>query len=251
MLRQYEPKLMLPHQRVHLKDMLKIVNKTDFGKFIIFQTLISFAVAIASPFWAVYLLKDLNFSYTVFIIVMMTAPATKLIFMPLWGKFADRYGNRKVMRITGLIIWTVPFLWLMTLFFKNTHPEAVLPYLIFVEAITNFGWAGFELSSANYIFDGVSRENIPSYTAFFNILTNMGTFFGALLGGLLAMGTISFIGLSGILLAFVISGTLRLLVYICCIRTIKETRKVNEFDIEEARGIMNHMSLQQIIRLFR
>jgi MFS family permease len=250
-LRQHEPRLILSHQRVSFREVLRLLLRENFGRFIFFQTAMSFVVGIASPFFTVYLLKDLGFSYTDFIIVTLASAGMSMLFMPVWGKFADRFGNLRTLKITGFLIALVPLLWLFIPLFIRGNPDLVIPFLIFAEGFSGLVWAGFNLASANFIFDAVSRENTPAYTAYFNIFNNMGLFVGALLGGLLSYSSFHLWGFSGILFVFVLSGIGRFLIAFLLIHSVKEARKVRKFDLDVAKDIIHHLTPQQIIRIIR
>src|SRR3989344_9276346 len=71
-------------------DFLK--NYDNFGKFAVYQAAFFFAVMLSSPFFAVYMLEDLKFSYVTFTIVTLSSSVFFLIFSPLAGKFSDKYG---------------------------------------------------------------------------------------------------------------------------------------------------------------
>ena len=49
---------------------------------------------IASPFFAVYMLEELKFSYYMYIAVILSSSIFYLLFLPLAGKFSDKYGNQ-------------------------------------------------------------------------------------------------------------------------------------------------------------
>lgn len=88
--------------------------RNNFGRFVIYVALVNFATCIAAPFFAVYMLKSLGFSYANFTIVMMSATITSLLFMPFIGKFIDKYGNLTVIKIIGLLIPLIPILWVFS-----------------------------------------------------------------------------------------------------------------------------------------
>ena len=61
---------------------------SNFGKFVIFISIISFATAIASPFFAVYMLKDLDMSILSYTIITVGSALTSLLFLPVWGNLS-------------------------------------------------------------------------------------------------------------------------------------------------------------------
>ncbi len=198
---------------------IKHARKNNFGKFVIFISMMHFATAIASPFFIVYMLRDLQFSYTTFMIIQISSSVYSLMFLPIWGKFSDKYGNREILRVSSLFIPFVPILW-----FFSESPY----YLAFVpQLVAGASWAAFNLAASNFIYDSVSQQRRGICVSYNNLLMGIGIFFGASLGGLLAQYlTISF--MNKLLFIFLISGLARSLVTIFFLPKVKEIRKVKK-----------------------
>lgn len=228
--KHYEPKLKL-EKGYYFKftDFIKKIPKSNFGKFALFIALIAFGATIASPFFAVYMLKDLNFSYITYTIIIVCYSLSYLVFMPLWGKFADRFGSLKVLRWTGAMIFLIPLLWFLTIFFVKINIALVIGYLIGLEIFAGFVWAGFNLSIINFIYDAVSNQKIALCVAYFNIMHGVGVFIGASLGGIISSFNFTIFGISSILFVFLLSGAVRFFIYIIMISKIKEVRRVEEY----------------------
>jgi MFS family permease len=215
--RQYEPEFKYEHEYYFsFSSFVKRAKDNNFGRFTLYATAMALAVNIASPFFTVYMLRDLGFTYLEFVAVTLSASLLNVVFMPFWGKFSDRYGNLLVLRICGLIVPAVPILWLFS--------SNVL-YLMAVEGFGGFLWAGFNLACSNYIYDAVSKQRRGICFAYFGALNGIGVFIGATLGGLMATylsaGTASVF-----LLLFLISGLLRLAVSLIMLPRLHEVRKV-------------------------
>ena len=234
--KQYEPKF--KYEKDSYFSFLQFVEKmsfNNFGRFVILVSLVSFATAIAGPFFAVYMLRDLNLSYLQFTFITLSAPLTTLLFVPMWGKFADRFGNVVVLKITGFLVPLVPLYWVFTIFFYS--PENVLfvvGYLIVCEAfISGFGWAGFSLAASDFIYDAVTREKMAFCCAYFNIINAFCTFIGALIGGLIASEKMFIFGMKSIIFVFILSFVLRFAVVLIMNPLIKEVRDVKEFKLKK------------------
>ncbi len=115
--KQYEPKIRL-HKGYYFsfKDFVKHMSYNNFGKFVLFSGVISFAVAIASPFFSVYMLNHLDFNYKTYMFVILSSAVVSLVSMPFWGKLGDKYGEVKLIRICGFLIFLVPLLWFLSAF---------------------------------------------------------------------------------------------------------------------------------------
>ncbi len=197
-------------------EFIKKAPYNNFGRFAIFMALINLSVNIAGPFFAVYMLKELQFNYVWFTVINMSAGLFAVIFIHLWGKFSDKYGNREVLRLSGLLIPILPILWI---FSPNPY------YLIFIpQLLSGIAWAGFNLAASNYIYDAVTVQRRAIVVSYYSLLNGIGVFTGAILGGLVAYYVhLSFINI--FLFIFIISGILRGLVFILMFPHIQEVRK--------------------------
>ncbi|HZW60163.1 MAG TPA: MFS transporter, partial [Woeseiaceae bacterium] len=145
-------------------------------RFSLFFALMQFAVAIASPFFTVYMLRDLQFSYLAFTVNSGTAILAQFMTLSQWGRISDVFGNRRILAVTGLFIPLMPLLWTVS---NN------LWYLIAIQALSGFSWAGFSLSAGNFIYDLIAPGRRATYLAVHNVLASVGIFSGAILGGYL------------------------------------------------------------------
>ncbi len=145
-------------------------------RFSVFFALMQFSVAIASPFFTVYMLRDLEFSYLAFTLNTGTAILAQFLTLTQWGRISDVFGNRRVLAVTGLFIPLMPLLWTFSTDFY---------YLLAIQALSGFSWAGFTLSASNFIYDLIAPNRRATYLAIHNVLAAVGVFGGALLGGLL------------------------------------------------------------------
>ncbi len=224
--RQYEPKIKLKKgYYFSFGDFLKKSPKTNFGKFTIFRALLAFAGSISAPLLAVYLLRHLEFAYTTYMIVILSGSVFSLLVMKIWGNFADKFGNYKVLAITSLLIPIIPILWILS-------PSPI--YMILVPSlISGISWAGFGLSSGNFIYDNVTNQKRGLAISYYNMTIGIGVFLGAGLGALLIKYlTISFI--EPLFFIFLLSGVARMIVVFNLIPRIKEIRKTEKIDGNKA-----------------
>ncbi len=135
-------------------------------------------VAISAPFFAVYMLRDLQFSYLQYSLNAIASILTQFLMLSFWGKFSDRFGNRLLMQLSSLMIPFLPLLWLF-----GSHQY----YLLGVQVISGFVWSGFSLSTANYLYDiRPHKSDFAVYAAMQSALGACAVFVGAIAGGLIA-----------------------------------------------------------------
>ncbi len=218
--KQYEPKIKLKKEYYFsFSKFTKKSYKNNFGRFTIYRALTALAVNIASPFFAIYMLKELDFSYTLFMIVTLSQTLFSLLVIKYWGKFSDKFGNYEVLRINMILISIIPFLWI---FSKSPI------YLIFVpQLISGIAWAGFELATGNYIYDAVTPQKRALAVSYFNLFRGIGVFVGAGIGALL-IEYIAIDFMNIIFFIFIISGITRIIAGLIMLPYIKEVRDVNK-----------------------
>jgi MFS family permease len=228
--KHYEPKLKLEKGYYFtLTQFLKKVPTSNFGKFTVGMALIHFATYLASPFFAVYVLKELSVNYAVWTLIVVFNILGLLIFVPFWGKFADSYGNLKVLKWTGLLIPIVPLLWFFTFFVVKINFASAIIYLLIVELFSGFVWAGFNLCARNFIYDAVTRQKVALCISYYNVLSGIGVFAGATIGGLIASMNFNFFGIGPILFIFLLSALMRFLSYFILMPKVKEVRGIKEY----------------------
>jgi len=226
----YEPRLKIRKKDFFsLKDFLRHCVETPLGRFSLFAGMFTFVVGISAPYWAVYMLRDLGMSYIWYIAIIVSAIIFQLMFLPLLGKFSDRFGNIKLMKTCSLLAGLVPFLWIMSVFIENDL--AVKIYLAIVPAVVGgFAWAGYNLALNNYVYDAVEKRQLGFGLSYMNLLVGIGGFLGAGFGALLAWIDVSF--MNPMLFIFMISGIGRISVSLYGSKFLHEVRNVKKFSSE-------------------
>ncbi len=213
--KMYDPPLLTGWwDRYSLPDLASTLASSNLGRYIVFSSLMNFAIYLAGPFFAVYMLRDLSFSYLAYAGVTAASSLASLVFLTFWGRRADRTGNVKVLNATSLLVPLIPLLWLAS------HR---IYYLIPVQILSGFAWSGFTLASTNFISEASPAENRTRYVALFNFMNGLGICLGALAGGFLVSLLPPLLGYP-ILALFLISGLLRLLVALVLRRSFSEVR---------------------------
>jgi MFS family permease len=195
-------------------DFLGETRQRNLGKFILFVASFQFAVYIASPFFAPYMLLDLHFTYIFFAMIFASEFLAKVLIVTFWGKYADKVGNLKVMRIVSFALPFVPLLWLVS---HNVF------YLVAVQLFSGACWAGFDLCSGNFIYEAAPLGKRLKYIAYNKALTTAFMAMGALIGAYL-LGVVRPVLGYNILALFVLSGVLRLAIAVAMFPKLKEVR---------------------------
>jgi len=204
----------------------------NFQRFLLFSGLMHVCVLIAGPYFVIYMLRDLRFTYLMYATWLAAGVLGQFLTLKPWGLLGDRFGNKKVLVATGLLVPFLPMLYILSTNFY---------FLIGVNFLGGVIWAGLALGLQNYVFDTVRAVDRAKGVAVWNTVNAVGWFMGAMLGSWLAAVVPAELALPGLHLAlasnlpvvFFISGLLRLVVSLSLLRTFRETRSVEPISHRE------------------
>jgi len=226
---QYEPpmKRTAESRQMTLVGFLKELRSSNFGRFVLFSVLLNFTVQMIYPIIQVYLLKELGFDYAQYTWIMMTFTIASFVFMLYWGPLGDRFGNRRILLVSALLLPVVALAWV---FVKDWW------WLVGLQLVSGFLISGINLTTANFIFDSVKPERMAKSVAYFTALNTTFGFLGSISGGAMAdvLKSVSWQwGLLGPLTTvFVVTALLRTTVLIGFASGFKEVR-----DTEPSPGL--------------
>jgi len=216
----YEPKYVIDKkEKFTLVHFIKDMKKTNYGVFVIYTSLMNFAVYIAAPFFAVYMLRDLNFSYLEYTLVIVASSISSFLAMTYWGSLSDKFGNKKIITVTGFLIPFVPLIWALL---TKTYQ------IIILEVFSGFIWAGFNLCTSNFIFDNTEKQKRAKGFAYFNLFNSIAVFMGVSFGAFVASKLDNILLVSSLPIIFIISGLARFGVSMAFLHRFEEVRNVKK-----------------------
>jgi MFS family permease len=169
----------------------------------------TFAIYIAAPFFGVYMLKQLELSYTTITLLSAVSGVACLAATNLSGWMTDRFGNKPVLIVC--IFGNAFFPLLMSFTTPSSYCLLVGAHLLGVFA------AGLGLGANNILLKLSPRENSAVYLAAFSTLSALAATLGPMAGGVLMkafehlhfhLGSFAF---NDVKLIFVVAFGLRLL----------------------------------------
>ncbi len=137
----------------------------------------------------------------VFATIFSNATANLLMLM-MWGKLADRIGNRPILIFIGILAAVMPLFWLGT----ETNSASVWVWLPLVHVFSGGTWAAIDLCSNNIQMSVAPIRSQSGYFAIAAAITGVTGAMGTATGGFLAQLS-SLGGLPGL---FALSAVLRL-----------------------------------------
>jgi MFS family permease len=114
LLRSYEPPFTPPAVDDRLRTVLTGSEGAPARGVVLSGSLVLLAVCVGSPFFAPYMLGELRFSYTTYLVAQGFIVIAKVVALPLWGRAVDRYGPRRVYTVAVLLIGLIPLPWIGT-----------------------------------------------------------------------------------------------------------------------------------------
>lgn len=176
-----QPEIPITPKPFALKQIIfnPLTNK-NFQKFLWFIIFWYLTSGLASPFYLVFMLKNLNLPYSTVALYGIFAGLMGLIFQVLWGRAIDKFRSKPVLTINFLCVAFLPLLWL----FPTRH--FLLP--IWLDALlTGIFWPGVNLALFNIVLSLSDQEEIKeNYFAVFTFVTGLGGFISSTAGGFIA-----------------------------------------------------------------
>jgi len=166
-----------PEESFTFRQFLRRSPHSNFAKFVFYFGAVNLGVAFSAPYFALYMLRDLQFSYVEFTAVTAMATVTQFLCVRYWGELSDRFGNKKILSVCGWGVAFVPMCWVVS------HHIA---YLFVIQIFSGLVWAGFNLASTNFIFDAVTPPKRGLCVAYHGLVTGMCVLLGSLAGGYVA-----------------------------------------------------------------
>ncbi|MBN2052647.1 MFS transporter [Candidatus Woesearchaeota archaeon] len=230
LIRQHEPTYIVkPENFLSFREFLKTLPHSNFGNFSLFRGLFSIAIMIAAPFFSVYMLKNLGFSYIQFTAIILAPMAARIFTLNYWGKYSEKFGHRNIMYVSIFLICLIPLNWFLATYFFSTK-SFIFPLLFIAEFLSGFGWGGFELSSFNYMLETSAPEKRAKSFAYFNVFWGVGVLIGGLASTLLVKNLPGMvIGMNVLIFLFALSFITRLVIAVIFVPKIKEVNVNQRF----------------------
>lgn len=215
-------------QSVPLRRFLGELGRTNLGRAMLFVMSMNLVVNLAGPQFTPYMLRELHMSYLLFSVMGVATALGTVLTVTHWGYAADKVGNRRLLAGAGVLVAFIPLFWVVS---SNRA------FLGFAQFYGGVAWAGFNLTSANFLFDATTDRDRTAYLALYNTGAALAAMAGALLGGVL-VGRLPLLLGSSALTLFAVSGALRLAVTIVFTPFIREVRRVSHFSNLEVFHLM-------------
>ena len=164
--------------------LLEPLRDADFRRLFQFLLFWNFAMNLAVPFFAVYMLTRLGFSLPLVIGFTMLSQVTNVLFIRVWGAMADRFGSKTVLSLSASLFMLVVIGWVFT-----TNPERhflTIPLLTVLHVFAGVATAGIQLTVQTIALKTAPEGSATPYIGIAGIGTGLGAGIGPIVGGALA-----------------------------------------------------------------
>jgi len=157
---------------------------SNFRRLLQFLLYWSFASNLAIPFFAAHMLQRLGLPVTWVIGFSVLSQMFNILFLRVWGPFADRFGNKVVLSLGVSLYLMVIAGWIFT-----TLPDVhffTIPLLVILHIFAGIASAAVTFTVGTIGLKLAPSGEATSYLATASLATNLGAGLGPVIGGLFA-----------------------------------------------------------------
>jgi len=178
-----------PIRRRPLRDVLVVpLRDANFRALLAFLGTWNFAATMANPFFAVYMLRVMHLPLATVVAMIVVSQLANVLFFRVWGALADRFGNRRVLQLSGPLFMASLLLWPFTM-----TPDATpftMPLLVAIHLLVGISTAGVTLCTGAIALKsaapGGGGGRATAYLATNALVAGAAAIVAPLLGGLSA-----------------------------------------------------------------
>ena len=194
-----------PDQPSVIKSVLTspILQDGNFLRFLVYFGVWMFAVNLSAPFFNLYMLDNLSIDVAWVTAYNSLTAGANLVMMLFWGKLADRFGNRALLLLVGILVAVTPLFWLAT----GENAISIWLWLPLLHILGGGTWAAIDLCNNNIQLGIASVKHQAAYFAVAAAIAGVSGALGTTVGGYLAQ----FADYGGIPGLFALSSVVRLI----------------------------------------
>ncbi|MBH8553451.1 MFS transporter [Nostocaceae cyanobacterium CENA357] len=177
-------------------------KNSNFLMFLLYFSLWMLSVNLSAPFFNFYMLETLNLDVSWVTAYSSLQAGANLLMLILWGKLADKVGNRPILILVGILVAVIPLFWLGI----NTDSLDLWLWLPLLHILIGGTGAAVDLCNNNMQLGITPIKNQSIYFAIAAAVAGVSGALGTTIGSFIAQ----FMGVGGLLGLFALSSLLRL-----------------------------------------
>jgi MFS family permease len=183
LLRTPEPKPVPMDDKV-LKLFGKSLKDINFRNLLAFNSLWAFALNLATPFFAVFMLKTIGLPLSYVIGLAIISQLSSIAFIKLWGRYSDRFSNKTIISICAPLYIACILSFAFTALPASKITSMLL--LAVIHVISGLSTAGINLSLSNIGIKLAPKNEAIVYITAKNMFVAFCSTIAPIVGGLLA-----------------------------------------------------------------
>ncbi|BAY30756.1 hypothetical protein NIES2107_26040 [Nostoc carneum NIES-2107] len=184
-------------------EVASIWSNTNFLRFLLYFGFWMLAVNISAPFFNFYMLDRLHLGVSCVTLYGSLQAGANMLLIILWGKLADKIGNRRILIGIGILVALTPVLWMGV----SANSWNIWLWLPLLHIFTGGTCAAIDLCNNNMQLGIVPVKNQSIYFAIASAVAGVSGALGTTIGGFIAQ----FAEQGGLLGLFALSSACRLL----------------------------------------
>lgn len=156
----------------------------NFRRLVLFLSSWQFAVNLATPFFTVFIVRQLGFEMTFVMILSVVSQITNLLAVRSWGALSDRFAHKSVLAVAAptYILCILG----MTGASQLGNSQAGMIYLVAIHALMGAAVAGVTLATTNIALKLSPKGEAAAYVATSALTSSLAAGVAPILGGLFA-----------------------------------------------------------------
>jgi MFS family permease len=174
---QYDPPT--PRRRAALREvLLGPLQDANFRRFLTFAVYWQFVVLLCAPFVIPYFLEQLKLSFTQVAVWSAIAAVSALVTTNLWGRVADRVGNKAVLAIGTFFAGTLlPATWILAGFTGHVY------WIWLAGACDALAWGAITPALFNLALASAPQRDRVAFIAMYSLVSGVAGFLGGVISG--------------------------------------------------------------------
>lgn len=149
------------------------------GRLLVFAVGMQVGVYIAGPFFVPYMLKELNFQYHHYAILIGASFVSKFISLRWWGRLAHRTGAHRLLWIGSLGLIPLAGGWVVS---------SNYVWLLALQLVAGAAWGAYELALVLLFFETIPETERTSLLTLYNVANSVALAIGSLIGAVILNG---------------------------------------------------------------
>jgi MFS family permease len=161
----------------------KPLKDKNFKSLLLFNSVYSFAVNLALPFFVVFMMKTIGLPLSYIIALGLLAKFSSILSIRLWGIYSDRYSNKTIILVCAPAFISCILAWS----FMGMGSSLVISVMLLaiIHIVSGASKAGVDLAINNIAIKLAPKEEAISYITARNIITGLFAGLAPIIGGAL------------------------------------------------------------------